>query len=257
MHQPNPIDAAGLPPAPTTGPYCGACHYPLGGLTDASKCPECGKPLVEVLRWPNQVILGKRWRTQSTILGMPVIDIAFGPSGTDRMGHARGWIALGDDAMGMIAVGGISRGVVALGGMSLGVCSLGGMSAGLLTALGGMALGTGISFGGVAAGAVATGGMAVGGVASGGLAVGYYARGGMAIGTHAISGASRPATALDAWAEIEPVFGAFPASSPFADFSLVAGVGLTVAIAVVLGLVAVFRLGPKRQASGGAGSMSL
>ena len=31
-------------------PYGGNCGQQLTGLIDSSKCPECGKPLVEVLR---------------------------------------------------------------------------------------------------------------------------------------------------------------------------------------------------------------
>jgi predicted Zn-ribbon and HTH transcriptional regulator len=30
-------------------PYCGNCGYVLTGATETSKCPECGRPLVEVL----------------------------------------------------------------------------------------------------------------------------------------------------------------------------------------------------------------
>ena len=43
------------PPLKLGEPYCGNCGHRLTGLVDSSKCPECGRPLVEVLtrsgRW--------------------------------------------------------------------------------------------------------------------------------------------------------------------------------------------------------------
>ncbi len=59
-----------------------------------------------------------RKRSEATILGMPLYDIAMGPNfetGEIR-GHARGFIAVGDIATGVLAMGGVARGVVAFGG---------------------------------------------------------------------------------------------------------------------------------------------
>jgi len=41
-------------------PYCGNCGYSLRGLTESSKCPECGKPIVEVLQRDRPIPRGKR-----------------------------------------------------------------------------------------------------------------------------------------------------------------------------------------------------
>lgn len=159
-------------------PFCGNCGYILTGLTGSSKCPECGKPIVDVLQRKNMGMnFGKRYRSKATIFGMPVIDIAMGPKNGEMRGHARGFIAIGDEAMGVLAIGGIARGIVAIGGVSLGVFSTGGVTLGLLIALGGLSFG-GIAVGGVAIGAVATGGLAIGWVAQGGMAIGDLARGG-------------------------------------------------------------------------------
>ena len=55
-----------LPPSESVDrgePYCSNCGYVLAGAIESSKCPECGKPIVEVLMRP---ILeggtGKRFR---------------------------------------------------------------------------------------------------------------------------------------------------------------------------------------------------
>jgi hypothetical protein len=232
-------------PPPAEGPYCNNCHYPLGGLTESSKCPECGGPLVEILRWPNQNMYGKRWRSRASILGMPVVDIAWGPSGKDKVGHPRGWIAIGDDAMGVLAIGGYTRGVVAIGGMSSGVFAAGGMAAGVLTAFGGMAASLGTAFGGLAIGSIASGGLAAGIVASGGMAYGVYARGGMAFGRHALSGGSQPQAERDAWAGIEWLVGAMPPTGPFDNLSMVIAATVSIGIALLIGLIAMVKLNSK------------
>ena len=64
-------------------PFCANCGYVLKGLTESSKCPECGKPLVEVLTRQSPAFLnaGKRYRSKTTLFGWPVIDVALGPEG--------------------------------------------------------------------------------------------------------------------------------------------------------------------------------
>jgi len=161
-------------------PYCGNCGYVLTGATDSAKCPECGRALVEVLMRPAFRSGGRRYRSQARLLGMPVIDVAMGPHGTEKIGRARGFIAIGDTATGVIAFGGRATGVFAFGGMAMGGCTFGGLSAGLFNAWGGLALG-GLACGGCAAGGLSQGGMAIGYGAQGGLAIGIYARGGQVI----------------------------------------------------------------------------
>jgi len=182
-------------------PYCSNCGYSLIGLTESSKCPECGKPLVEVLTRDPALRRSRRYTSSIVLFGLPLIQIAQGPYGNERFGKARGIIAIGDVATGWFALGGVAFGLVAIGGMSFGLVAVGGLGIGFL-AVGGLALG-GVAGGGGAVGVVSTGGGAVGYIASGGGAVGYYARGGGAAGKHVISAMSRDPVAVeffDRWA---------------------------------------------------------
>ncbi len=191
-------------------PFCGSCGYQLTGLTESSKCPECGKPLVEVLRRGTTLPVGRRFRSNIRIFGMPLIDVAIGPHGKERVGRARGVIAFGDIAVGLVAIGNVfALGVVAFGGaLSIGVLSLSGVALGLL-AFGGVGLG-GVAFGGVAGGAIATGGLAAGWLALGGAAIGQYAAGGAASGAHVVNALQRDPEAVQKLAEFSWLVGGFP-----------------------------------------------
>ena len=226
-------------------PYCNNCGYDLSNLTESSKCPECGRPLVEVLtRGPRLLESGKRYRSKATLFGLPVIDIALGPKGGEFRGRARGIIAIGDVATGGIAIGGVARGVVAVGGLAVGGFTFGGGSIGLFTALGGGAIG-GIAVGGGAMGGIAQGGGALGFVAQGGGAVGYFARGASALGVHTISlqpPHSDPA-AVRAFEQLSYVTGTWPPPNQFALLSQMAvPVALMLAAAVIIAFVAVFAM---------------
>ena len=96
---------------------------------------------------------GYEYRSEKTLWGLPLIHVLFS---ANRMGVARGILAIGDAAVGLVAVGGMAAGGITLGGLSLGLVSLGGMALGLLVGLGGIAAG-GVAAGGVAIGLAATG----------------------------------------------------------------------------------------------------
>lgn len=160
-------------------PFCSNCGHRLTGLTDSSKCPECGKPIVEVLT--RRSVRGRRYRSETTLFGLPLIDIAYGPSETELYGKPRGIIAIGDRARGLIAMGGTATGLVAFGGRAIGVFAFGGIALGLLGSWGGLSLGL-LASGGLAVGGLAFGGAAAGFAASGGVSAGYYAMGGAPFG---------------------------------------------------------------------------
>lgn len=224
-------------PRSANDPFCSNCGYTLVGLTESSKCPECGKPLVEVVSrgssFPN---LGKRYRSKATLFGLPVIDIAVGPKNGELRGKARGIIAIGDSALGFIAVGGIARGIIALGGLALGVFSIGGLSVGLVIAIGGMAVG-GIASGGFAAGMLAVGGLAIGAVTQGGLAIGYCARGGQASGTHVITFANADPIATAMFERFEWFFGSWPPGALGPWKPILTLIVPTIVVALMIGIV--------------------
>lgn len=190
-------------------PYCRNCGYTLTGLTDSSKCPECGKPLVEVLTRPSAspawLRHSRRYRSAITLWGLPLVHVALGPGLDGQRGKATGIIAIGDIARGFFALGNVAFGVVAAGGMGIGLFSLGGFAAGLF-ALGGSAAG-GLAMGGGAVGIVAAGGGAIGGVAIGGGVVGYYAAGGGVTGRYVISPTRRDPEAVDLFTRLSWLVG--------------------------------------------------
>src|SRR5689334_5816000 len=137
-----PFQATTSPTVPANAPYCSNCGYVLTGLTESARCPECGRPIVEVLtRAPRFLESGKRYESKAKLFGVPLVHVAVGPKNGELRGKARGIIAIGDEAMGAIAIGGMARGIVAVGGLAIGVFSVGGGAVGLLSAMGGGAIG--------------------------------------------------------------------------------------------------------------------
>lgn len=158
-------------------PYCSNCKYQLTGLTESSKCPECGRPIVEVLVRPSwRRKKAKRYRSQTTIFGLPFVDVATGPKANETIGRAKGIIAIGDTAQGVLAIGGMARGVIAIGFVAIGVVGFGAFGIGLIVGLGGLGIG-GVAAGSGAVGIAAQGAGAVGVIANGVGACGYLARG--------------------------------------------------------------------------------
>lgn len=224
---------ANVPRPPVSGePYCRECGYVLTGLTESSKCPECGRPLVEVLTRPGFAAgLGRRYRSKARLFGLPAIDIAFGPSHNEKHGRPRGFIAIGDVATGVLAIGSVARGVVAIGGNAIGGFALGGLSIGLGASAGGMAFGS-MACGGFAIGVLARGGAAFGVVADGGMAIGLYARGGGAFGPNTISPGGASAVAQNVFDNLAWFYGSWPPNvmSYLSTLSMAAGVSLLLGI---------------------------
>jgi hypothetical protein len=213
-------------------PYCGNCGYLLTGAVDSSKCPECGKPIVEVLRRKGMFAAhGKRYRSKVTLFGLPVVSVALGPSEGEIRGVAKGIIAVGDVAIGFLAVGGVSIGIVAVGGATLGLFALGGLAIGLLTAMGGTAIG----------GAV-VGGAAIGVLAFGAGAAGIWAQGVGAAGTFVRSmnaAMRRGATGSPpGFEQVTWFFGPWPPDATTMLRPVAVAAGAPLLAAAVIGLVA-------------------
>jgi hypothetical protein len=228
-------------------PFCGNCGYTLTGLTESSKCPECGKPLVEVLTRQNLRFAnsGKRYRSKATLFGLPVIDVALGPKDGELRGKARGIIAIGDIATGGVALGGMARGVVAVGGMAVGVFAMGGLAVGLIAACGGLAVG-GLAAGGGGVGVLASGGGAAGVVAQSGGAVGVYVRDARGFGRFA------PTQPVEPFDSLSWFFG--PARiTPLSLYQpMLVTVGITLLAGAVIGMVAWLRLLKDREPRAGS-----
>jgi len=192
-------------------PYCSACGHDLTGAITASACPECGRPLVEVLTRSPPVFRGgvgfgasgrpsRRYASERRLFGMPLVSIAYGPDDAGKMGHAKGYFAFGDMATGVFAFGGLARGLVAFGGLSIGGVTFGGLSLGTFAAFGGGAVAwLGSAIGGFAIGLLANGGGAIGVIAQGGFAFGWLARGQDAKGLHTWSLRAPPDTETQAF----------------------------------------------------------
>ena len=215
-------------------PYCQNCGYSLVGLTESSKCPECGKPLVEILVRPaSGASYGRRYRSDIIIFGLPLVHIALGPYEDERVGKARGIFALGDVAIGWFAFGGVATGLVAFGGLAFGLVAWGGIALGLL-AFGGLAVG-GAAVGGGAAGGAGLGGGALAYVAQGSGAKGYYARGGMAVGTYVIRSGRQDPEAVRFFDEWSWLFGAGTSSAYlFAIWVVVGALAIAILLAIVV-----------------------
>lgn len=229
-----------LPP-----PSCAACGHDLTGAVDSARCPECGRPLVEVLvRQPHGAVLRfgmrakptRRYESKTRVLGMPLVSIALGPDEKSAIGRARGYFAIGDIATGVFALGGVARGVVAFGGVSIGGVTFGGLSLGTFAAFGGFALAwLGGAVGGFAVGLLASGGGAIGAVAQGGLAIGWLARGATARGAHAWSRAGADADTQALFEQYAWLVGP-PGAMPQIHY----GLAWTIAIAIVVAVLALF-----------------
>jgi serine/threonine-protein kinase len=164
---------------------------PEGGKAMLVPCEECGKQISDrAYTCPHcglRRMCGYEYRSQFTILGLPLVHVAFGQDlATGRRRVAKGIIAVGDRAYGVLAVGTSAVGVLAIGAFSLGLIAVGALALGPLLALGGMAVG-----------GMAIGGMAAGPIAIGGMAVGYYALGGGVGGMHGYGGNIQDPQALE------------------------------------------------------------
>jgi serine/threonine protein kinase len=114
-----------------------------------------------------------RLRSSTSVLGYPLVDIAFGRDldAEETYGHAKGVIAFGDVATGLFAFGKYSRGLIfAFGQYAFGLFSFGLFSCGVVT--------TGFASLGIFSG----GGISIGVFAMGFVAIGVFAYGVIGVG---------------------------------------------------------------------------
>lgn len=118
------------------------------------------------------MVISIRRRSSRCILGLPLYDIAVGPSidRREEYGRACGVVAVGNVACGILAVGNCACGVVAVGRR----LAVGLASAGLFTSFGVVAIGQLLAVGGVALGIVGVGYTAAGLLAVGCISYGVW-----------------------------------------------------------------------------------
>ena len=126
---------------------CRACRREVS--REAMACPHCGAPFPARQTWRGW---GYEWKSKKTLLGYPLVHVAFGRDADGRLRVAKGVIAVGQFAKGGLviaqfgigAVAGIGQFVVApiaIGQFALGIVAVGQFGIGLLAGLGMIATG--------------------------------------------------------------------------------------------------------------------
>lgn len=141
---------------------CRECQHDVSKT--ARSCPQCGAQFPARAVWNGT---GVDWKTDATLLGYPLIHIAYGRDARGKLRVAKGVIAIGQFAIGLIAIGQFGIGIL----FGFGQFFL------AFTAVAQLALTPAIGIGQVATGYVALGQITVGYYAMGQFAYGLYAWG--------------------------------------------------------------------------------
>lgn len=116
---------------------CRECEQQVS--SQARVCPHCG------IRFPGRhgyKGTGMDWKSEATILGMPLIHIAYGRDAQGRLRVARGFIAIGQFAIGFITIAQFGIGVIfGFGQFLVGLVAISQFAGGLLFGLGQFATG--------------------------------------------------------------------------------------------------------------------
>ena len=99
---------------------CRECEEQVS--TEAQACPHCGAPFPARPKWTGW---GYEWKSAISILGFPLIHIAFGRGPDGRLRVAKGVIAIGQFGVGLITIAQFGVGFLfGLGQLMLGFVAL-------------------------------------------------------------------------------------------------------------------------------------
>lgn len=93
---------------------CPKCHQPVD--SKANFCPNCAAPLQ-----PDKIRRGYEWRSRKSLLGYPLIHIAFGRDAHGKMRVAKGIVAIGQFGLGVFTFAQFGVGIL----FGFGQCILG------------------------------------------------------------------------------------------------------------------------------------
>jgi hypothetical protein len=107
--------------------------------TDALACPECGAPFPARVKWTGA---GLEWKSRTTVLGFPLVHVAFGRDGQGKLRVAKGIIAVGQFAVGLITLAQFGIGILfGFGQFLIGLTVVAQFAGGLLLGIGQFATG--------------------------------------------------------------------------------------------------------------------
>lgn len=123
---------------------CDECGNEVSSM--AASCPRCGYPVATggtIPFWMRTGIWGYEWKSETTILGLPLVHIAIGwDMNKGRLLVAKGIIAVGQFAFGFFTIAQFGIGLVfGLGQFIAGTFAIGQFALGLLFAFGQFAAG--------------------------------------------------------------------------------------------------------------------
>jgi hypothetical protein len=147
----------------------------------ARRCPQCKAPFPGRPQWQGS---GYEWKSHTTVLGYPLVHVAFGRDARGRLRVAKGVIAIGQFAIGLVTLAQFGIGIL----FGFGQFFL------ALTAVAQVAVTPVFGIGQLATGYIAIGQ----------LAVGYYTLGQFAYGVYAWSVNQRTPEALEFFLRLFP-----------------------------------------------------
>jgi hypothetical protein len=110
---------------------CRECRQEISD--QAMACPHCGALYPARTVWTGT---GFEWQSRVTVLGMPLVHVAFGRDAAGRARIARGVVAIGQVAFGFLAVAQFGLGVLTVAQFGLGVLTVAQFGVGLVFGLG-------------------------------------------------------------------------------------------------------------------------